>query len=539
LDGSGNVLALYSAPNYDLNFVNSLGGLTGIGSNTWFHCYVTNQNDPVSGAVIGTVSTITAPAGAHTIRFSWGNWQSAAYDGGNFVLDDVNLNQTGGPVAPLITQIYPGNMLFASNHISFHVTSATSTPINNSDIRLIVNGVDVSGSCTFSGTSPNISVLYAGVANNAWSNTVAITAKDTLGLAAPPQSFAFDTIQPALVVEAEDYDYTNSVSGGGGQYYNNPTPTSTPQPNSYFGLLGDFGIDYNTGGSYSTAFRPQDLRNINVTGDFARQQYLTAQVADPAARDWEIDNINSSDWGNYTRNYPAGTYNVYARVSGNGGTLTKVSLDNIVGGSVANNVGIFTFTGQGWGVWQYAPLLDNNENLLPITFGGVQTLRATLTPVGGLNENFFMLVPAVVGQPFFSSISPSNGQMFATGNTFSFTVSSPTTINASGISIIMNGQNVTTNPATTITGGTTATASCALLRSNTQYTVVISVTNTTGAVGSRTVQFDTMSPGNFHVKMEDWDFNGGQYDTSGNGLVPYAYAGFDAVTNVDYALAAR
>jgi hypothetical protein len=460
-------------------------------------------------------------------------------------LDDVNVNQTGGPVAPLITQVYPGNMLFASNQISFHVTSASSTPINTSDIHLTVDGVAVpNANITFTGSSPDIAVRYAGVSDNAWSHTASITAKDTYGLSAPPQSFSFDTIHPVFVVENEDYDFTNSVSGGGGQYYNNPTPTSTAQPNSYFGVQGDDGVDYFTSaGPYTTAFRPLDTRNINASGDFARQPFLTAQVTDPAAHDWEIDNINSGDWGNYTRNYPAGTYNVYARVTGNGGTLTKVSLDNIVGGSVANNVGVFTFTGLGWGVWQYAPLLDNNGNLLPITFGGVQTLRETLTPVGGLNENFFFLVPAAVGQPIFNSISPTNGQMFATSQAVSFSISSPTAINASGIQIIVNGQDVTTNAQTTITSGTTATVNCALLQPNNQYTVVINVTNTAGYSANRTIAFDTINATNFYVKFIDWDFNGGNYDTTGNGLTPYAYAGdglpgdtLGGVTNVDYAL---
>jgi hypothetical protein len=540
LDATGNTLALYSAPEYTSNYVSNAGGWT---DNTgtyinWFHTYVTNQNDVVSGSVTGSVSVLTAPAGAHFIRFSWGNWQSASSDGGDFGLDDVNLNEIAGPVAPQITQAYPGNMLFASNYISFQVTSASSTPINTTNIQLTLDGVVVSnGSISFSGSSPDITAVYNGVSDNAWSHTATITAVDNLGLSASPLTFTFDTIHPAMVVEAEDYDFTNPVAGGGGEYYNNPTPTSTAQPNSYFGVEGDNGVDYFTSsGPYSTAFRPLDTRNINVTGDFARQQFLTAQATDPAARDWEIDNINSGDWGNYTRNYPAGTYNVYARVSGNGGTLTKVSLDNIVGGSVANNVGIFTFTGLGWGVWQYAPLLDNNGNLLPISFGGVQTLRTTLTPVGGLNENFFMLVPAVVGQPFFTSIYPTNGQTFATGNTLSFTVTSATAINASGVSIILNGQNVTTNPNTTITGGTTATVNCALLQSNTVYTAIINVTNAAGASATRTISFDTISTANFYVKMIDYDYNGGLYDTTGNGLTPYAYGGLDAVTNIDFAL---
>ena len=44
-----------------------------------------------------------------------------------------------------------------------------------------------------------------------------------------------------------------------------------------------------------------------------------------------------------------------------------------------------------------------------------------------------------------------------------------------------------------------------------------------------------MNPDNFYVKLMDWDFGGGNYDTTGNGLNPYAYAGQGAVTNVDYA----
>ncbi len=545
LDANSNVLALYSAPNYDVNFVNNNGGFTNTTSINWYHFYVTNQNDPVSGAVTGAVSTLTAPTGAHTVRFTWGNWQ-LANDSGNFGLDDVNLNQTGGPVAPQITQVYPGNLLFASNYISFHVTSATSTPTTNSAIHLTVDGVAVpNGSMTFSGSSPDITVTYTNIPDNTWDHTASITAQDSLGLAAPPQSFAFDTIHPAFVVEFEDYDFTNAITGAE-SYYNNPTPTSTAQANSYFGVAGNPSVDYfTTSGPYSTAFRPLDTRNISVTGDYARPQYLTAQVSDPAARDWEIDNINNGDWGNYTRNYPSGSYNVYARVSGNGGTLTKLSLDYISGGTVVSNVGVFTFTGEGWGVWQYSPLLDNNGNLLPVTFsGGVQTLRATLTPTGGLNENFFFLVPAVTGLPFLSGISPADGTLLATNNTFSFTADcTPEPLNTNGIHLLLNGVDVTSS--LNISGSTDIKNVSAPLQPNTIYTAVINVTNAVGVGVSRTVNFDTFNPNNLQIEAEDYDFNRGQFIDNpvptANNINPtnsyYYYAGGNptnyAVTGVD------
>ena len=540
-DAGGNLLALYQSNPF--NYANYGSGQTVNPSNVWTHLYITNvcQTTPPY-AVIGSTSVLTAPAGTATVRIQAYLTQNAN-EGGNLFLDDFNLNQTGGPVAPVISQVYPGNLLFASNHISFTVNSPSSTPINTSAIHLVVNSVDVSGSCSFSGPSTNISVTYTGITSGLQGYNATITATDTYGLAANAVSMAFDTLAPAFVWEAEDYDYTNvAAASSGGLYINNPTPTSTAQPNSYTGLEGAAGIDYSVSGIWSTPFRPLDARNNQITGDFARQQYLAAQVADPATRDWEIDNIASGDWDNYTRNFPSGNYNVYARLCGNGGTPTKVSLDNVVGGAIANNVGTFSFTGLGWGTFQYVPLVDGSGNLLSIPFGGVQTLRATLAS-GGDNMNFFMLMPAVVGLPALSNISPTNGQVFATNKIFSFTATSSAVINSGGIQIILNGQDVSANPGTTISAGsTTANVSCALLQSNTQYTAVINVTNVSGFSTHRTVLFDTMSePGNFYVKMEDFDFNGGLYDTAGNGLVPNAYIGdslpgdtLGAVTNVDY-----
>jgi hypothetical protein len=284
----------------------------------------------------------------------------------------------------------------------------------------------------------------------------------------------------------------------------------------------------------NATYRTNDWTGIGIAGDAARQNYLTAQLTNPSVEDWNVGYINIGDWLNYTHHYPAGTYNIYGRLAGGDGATT-VALSNVVSGTLVGN---FQFNGTDWGAYQYVPLVDSNDNVLPITFNGSQqTLSVTLMS-GGDNMNFFMLVPASVGLPLLSNIAPTNGTVFATNSTFSFTTTSTSTINNSGIQLILNGANVSSSLV--ISGSSTKNVSFPLLQSNTLYTAVINVTNASGAGVSRTVQFDTMSTANFYVKIEDFDFNGGQYDTVGNGLIPNAYEGdglpgdTGAVSNVDY-----
>jgi len=104
--------------------------------------------------------------------------------GGSVYFDDATLNQTGGPVPPLITQVYPGNMLFASNTSASHVTSASNTPIDTNQIHLVVNGTDVSAGCQFSGASPDISVIYTNLTAGTWAYTASITVTDAYSFTA-------------------------------------------------------------------------------------------------------------------------------------------------------------------------------------------------------------------------------------------------------------------------------------------------------------------------------------------------------------------
>jgi hypothetical protein len=511
LDDSNNILGLYTSAGFsETNYTSGI----------WYDFPITNICQTVPPyAIIGSTNLLVAPPGTVKVRFQHNLYQFLS-GGGSCYFDDATLNQISGPVPPQITQVYPGNLLFASNYISFNIYSPSSSPISTNNIHLVVNGTDVSTNCTFTGATPNIGVIYSGIATNVWAYTASITVTDAYNFTAS-QTINFDTINPTYVWESEDYDFTN------GEYINNPLLSSFPEANSYYDTTGDLGVDFSGNGDNASApdlYRPNDHSGIGLAQETARQKFITAQITDPGVEDYVVGYIADGNWMNYTRDYPPGTYNIYARLASGAGSLTTVSLDDVSTPGQTNNIGVFSLTGNNWGQYNYIPLVDADGNLLPVTLTGHQTLRATLT-AGGENMNFFMLVPAAAALPLISNISPTNTSEFSTATSFSFTVTAPSgsTINNSGIHLLLNGGDVSSNLV--ITGSGPKNASFPSLSPNTLYTAVIAVTNSSGVGLTRTVQFDTMSTSNFYVKLEDFDYNGGAYDTNGNGLVPNAYEG--------------
>ncbi len=518
-DASDTILALYKS---DL-FNPTLGAIP-YATDTWYDLPITNicQTNPPY-AVIGSTNVLVAPPGTVKVRYQHTLYQ-VLYGGGSVYFDDATLNQTGGPVPPQITQVYPGNMLFASNHISFHVTSASSTPVDVNKIHLVVNGTDVSSGCQFSGASPDISVVYTNLAVGTWAYTASITVTDAYSFSASA-TMSFDTVAPALVWEAEDYDFTN------GLYYKSPILSSTPQPNSYYGTAGVTNVDFSGSGSGGpNLYRTNGNAGVGPASEAARQKFLTAQLTDPGVQDYTVGYIATGDWMNYSRNYPAGTYNIYGRLAGGAGA-TLVGLSQMPGGTP---LGSFQFNGSDWGAYHYVPLIDGDGNPVPVVFdGSKRTLQVSLVS-GGDNMNFFMLVSAQVNVPLLHNLYPTNGTVFAS-NILSFTVdATPITINASSIKVWLNGIDVSSS--LTISGSATIKdVTCPVVRSNDTYTAVITATNVNGVGISRTLQFDTMRTDNFYVKLEDFDFNGGQWDMAGNGLNPLGYYQVNtAISNIDF-----
>ncbi len=208
---------------------------------------------------------------------------------------------------PVIADVYPNgtNMFQPSTTLSFTVTSGTGVTNVTGDLTaqdLYTGQLRLSHFTSASGLTINGSSVSAPLQANKLYTSVAIVAYDAAGSTTTTETF--DTINPVYTWEAEDFDYTN------GLYFDSGV-------NQYANLSGVQGVDYNNGnpGNGSAAYRPKGLETENPnTGDSP----LRLQYIGTTNFDYDVGWTSGGDWGNYTRHYPAGTYNLFVRCSGGG-----------------------------------------------------------------------------------------------------------------------------------------------------------------------------------------------------------------------------
>jgi hypothetical protein len=540
--------------------------IAGVATNVylqWIHCQVTNQfdvstigpnTDPATESATNTLSgagVMIAPPGTAYVQYMLCLAQ-AQYESGANYWDDCTLNQLGGPSPSVISGLSPdGTKFFNTNtSLSFSVASASSggaplptNPING--ITIVVNGADESANLQFSGTSTAWNITLPNLASNGLYN-VSITVSNSAGLITTASS-SFDTFNPSFIVPVETYDYNS------GQFIQNPIPSSTPNANSYFGRAGVLGTDMSTyGGTGILPSGPTTLNpfypgrtDSNVAFEVSSDIQMPLYQNNPGVYNVDLSYNNPGNWFNYTRNpYPAGTYEVFGRISGGQGAGSEL-LNIVTSGygtatQTTNNLGQFYLAnGVDWGHYYWVPLTDSFGNLAAVNVpSGRQTLQLCSSPIAGENVISFVFVPFPTSgvPPALSNFNPPDGAAFAdpaAGFSFTATATSGTTINNSSIHLSLNGADVTSGLH--FSGAGPIIASYPNLVSNAIYTAVIAVTNTAGAGVARTVHFDTIRMDNFYVKIEDFDYNGGEWDTAGNGLNPFGYyQNTTAISNIDF-----
>jgi hypothetical protein len=431
--------------------------------------------------------------------------------GGNNASFVESIRKAIAPKIPTITGIEPDGTSLMQNSNTLVFTAQSQSGQNLTNIDLKVNNVDVSSSCTFvtNGTgSTNVSVSYSGLPQQAI-NTAVMTAGDAIGLVGTV-SETFDTFSPNnFIVKAEEFDYNS------GQFIDNPDYTATNgDANSYFGLEGTEGIDVHKGQSTGDN-QASDYRYDDGSGTDTQTPLIAAELPWPKfppgltdgagnpIQSHMIGNWSSAEWQNYTKTFPAGNYNVYARLSTSSGST--VSFDQVTSGQTTPNqtlarLGQFTYTGAG--AFQWVPLLKNGT-LAVVNLGGQNTVRATTG--GGANADFYMFVPANPNLPTISKVYPDGQYLFEPTNALSFTASSTAGINTANITLTLNGSNVTSS--LTFSGGpNTWNVSYPGLQTNQTYTVVINVTDNNSANASATLSIDTWNPV-LQVEAEDFDFD--------------------------------
>jgi len=217
------------------------------------------------------------------------------------------------------------------------------------------------------------------VPNNVYTAVIAVTNNSNVGVT---RTILFDTMNSGnFYVKGSDFDYS------GGQWdtaFNGLQAYTYYQNNSAY-----TNIDFSSppsGGAYP--FRNPGLAT-EITADVPLPGWLVGG-------DYDVGYFNNGDWGNYTRDYPAGKYLAYGRLAGGNGNLTAY-LDQVTSGvgtttQTTRRLGTWRANTGGWQAWAWVQLTDPGlSSPVVVNVGGTNTLR--VTSGGNVNFNYFMLVP--------------------------------------------------------------------------------------------------------------------------------------------------
>jgi hypothetical protein len=435
-------------------------------------------------------------AGGNLLQFTGGSKKTLRHlvDGGNanqgfYLLMPADTNVHA---LPFVSNLRPdGTAIFQNtNVLSFTVNS--SAGISTDNIEVVLDGVKAS-KLAFSGTANTLNVTCP-VGLNAF-HRVVITLSDSYGSTTNNAEFSTFDSAATYIFEAEDYDHS------GGQFIDNP------QVNGYQGLDATADVDTHTvAGNFDgthVPYRPAGLNQENA----ADSQETAAHAG---IQNYDLGNTAAGNWGNYTRTYPAGTYNIYVRAAnGTGGASLGGSMDVVTSGrgtanQTTTNLGAFELvpsTG-GWQSYTWAALRDRNGNLAQFTGGAVKTLRAICG--GGQNMDYYALVPVDPSRPVLRNLYPDGSVMFQQTNTLSFVASSSAGIDTNSVTVTLNGVKVSN---LVFTGSANSlTVSYPQLKPNTSYIATISFTSVNGGGFTTTLSFDTYSSAYYSWEAEDFDY---------------------------------
>jgi len=443
-------------------------------------------------------------------------------------------------VTPVLKYIYPdgAHIMEFTNSMSFTIGAANGAGIPSDGITLILNGENVTSGVKLTGTTNSWTGTFALQTNAVYTGSLSVTNSAGSNLV---HTLSFDTFNP-YNFQWESVDYDFSTNNGSvwisGLFIDNPVPTADitaadtghEATNSYFGFPADnvTNIGPTTNGAFAQNHidiywpDPQPVANdyyrpdgvgTSPSGDYVRPQFVAAQkeYSDDNIGPFQIGYYNNYNWLNFTRTYPAGKFNVWARLAGGAGPFSGTALSIVTSGvgtanQTSNVLGTFSDpNAAGWEAYHWIPMLDTGGNTAVVDLGGKATLK--LTSGNNLNVGFFMLVPSVPSVvPILISSYPDGVQPFEITNTYTFTVSSASgaSVDSSAIGLVLNGVSV--NSELTFTNSSTNWTVSAPLVPNTVYTAVITVTNTGGEYSTFYKNFDTFDVNNYQWEANDYDY---------------------------------
>ncbi|MBI2928676.1 MAG: hypothetical protein HYY24_23685, partial [Verrucomicrobia bacterium] len=364
---------------------------------------------------------------------------------------------------PIISEVLPAefaNFLQASTQISFKV--ADDKALADDKISVTLNGTlfTTANGLAVAGSGGTKTATLGGLAANV-NYTAMLSAEDSDGVRSS-RTLYFDTFaEDSLVLEIEDYNLT--VEGVGGKFFDNPVPIAEgggPQDGSYSYQTGTQDIDFNetrpTPQPQTTLYRPNDPIRMQHSLDAARAKFTAAGGTAAGVYDYDVGDIAEGEWLNYTRTFPAGSYEAYLRQAVVNMTSGESVLEQVTGDpsqpSAATKVlGSFLGARTGFQYRNFALTDGTGQNKIIVRLSGVTTLRlrqVTPDPGDGARYQTYLLLTPVqdpgLQRATISSLSPAPGSTVETV-TPAIRVeiqNRDTTVNTDSIKLQFNGQEV-------------------------------------------------------------------------------------------------
>lgn len=328
------------------------------------------------------------------------------------------------PGAPQVTNRVPAsdkNFYPWNAGISFNATTLGGNEIPLSGVQLWLNGQNVSPLLSIGGSPNNRTVSFNGLTSNRIYHAV-VRLTETGGKSSTNE-FWFDTFTEsyltnfAKVVEAEDYNYNSNYISG--QYQNDPPPSGYRisdgvQVNGhgvgYLDLTGKANVDFRDQRTTpETEYR--DYRFDDPPGTWSGVWYYRTDAGYTLIKtndtiwqksaaldlpDYHICQTRGGEWLNYTRDFPAGRYHVYLRLSCRNAqdiVFSEVTSDRSQPDQTTVPLGRFRAANTGHlSIFRYFQLVDNLGNLVALNWSGTKTFRLTMDgPEQDLTNNSFVL----------------------------------------------------------------------------------------------------------------------------------------------------
>ena len=368
-------------------------------------------------------------------------------------------------VAPIISEITPSegaNFLPTSTQLTFKIADDAAIP--DAGVKVTLNGTTytTANGLTLSAAGANRTASLSGfAADKSYSGTISVTDAGNIERTA---TVFFDTFTSAnRLVEIEDYNFE---SGG---YFNNAVRTQEGggiADNSYVDRVATLDVDIsetraNPNGS-DTQYRTSDAVRMARTLDRQRSAFN----GDSLIFDYDVGDLAAGEWMNYTRDFTAGTYEVYLReavvnLPTADSILEQVTSDPAQPGQTVKVLGSFLAKTSGY-TFRNVPLTDGTGvNAVRLRLSGKTTLRLrTVTAdndTGNRLLNYLIFVPvadAGVQRATIASLSPANGTTVETAEPkIEVSIENrDTSVVASSVKLQINGSDVAASASATATG---------------------------------------------------------------------------------------